>query len=72
MTSVEELALPVNHTGDFTRDGRAIYVDVEDIQKDADSRFTGVELLDGDNLSVRWGNHHMACRSNSLGISEEI
>ncbi len=51
-TGYQELALLVSDARDFSRDGRAVHVHVEDVEKDTDAAGARGVGLDGDHLAV--------------------
>ena len=54
----------------FAGDGRAVYMDVEDVEEDADAGL-GTFGFNGDHHTVRWRNGDGAFWNLSIGITEE-
>src|SRR2546422_284837 len=46
-------AFPITHVADHPPDGRAVYMYIEDVEKNADTRLRPVFLADSHHLSVR-------------------
>ncbi len=68
----QELAFLVIDAGDFAGDRRAIHVDVEDVEEDADaSRALGV-WSDGDHFAVSGRDRERTHRGDTFGIAKEI
>ena len=72
MARHQEFAFLVHHAGNLAWNGRAVYVYIEDVQKNADPRFSRAKLPDGNYLAVGWRNHHIAHRGRPLRIPKKI
>jgi hypothetical protein len=72
MACHEKLALPIQHFRDSPGNGRAIYVNIEDIQEYADPGFCRGELLDRDDFAVGGGHDRVSTWRSTLRIAEEI
>ena len=66
----EEFAGFVFDIGDFTGDGRAVDVDVEDVEEDADAGL-GTIGFDGDDNAVGGGDGNGAFRDLAIRVTEE-
>src|ERR1017187_4489706 len=67
-----EASLLVADVADGAGDGRAVDVDIEDIQKDADAQERGALRLYGNHFAVGRRNSHGARWDEAIGIAEEI
>lgn len=72
MSGIHELAFAVDDFRDTARDGRPVDVHIEDIQKDADAGFRGINLLDRDDLAISRGDHDVTRRRDTVRIAEEV
>lgn len=72
MAGHQELAFLILHVGNGARDGGAIDVNVEDIQKDAQARFVRPELTDGNDAAVGGRDKNVGRRCGPFWIAEEI
>ena len=67
-----ELAFPIEDCGDGAPDGRAVYMDVEHIEKDADASEGRTFGLDGDDFSIGGGYGHGTWGDDAIRVAKEV